>query len=100
MEPWRKHFQGIYGNYIVWVFKYIGPHGEVGWHTKSWPNDNPIHDFWIVGSEYRSFGMNLFDPNIEQRHSALIGVILEDVNLEERQVILNAIDNWQSSDTF
>ena len=83
MGEWNreeKRFQGIHGNYIVEGIKYIGPHGEIGWHTTSWPNDNPIHHYWVVGSDFRSFTMHLFDPNFEERHrhSALVGELLEE----------------------
>jgi hypothetical protein len=36
-EEWTQggFYMGSYGRYVVHGFKFIGPHGEVGWHTKS-----------------------------------------------------------------
>jgi len=98
MDEWtrRKQFyKGVFGDYIVYGFKYVGHLGEGGWHTTSWLYANPIHDFWVVGSIFRHISINISDSQFGIRNSMTIGEIVEDVDDAERQAVLEAIQHWE-----
>lgn len=100
VEEWtRDQFRkGVYGDYVVYGVCYRGPRGECGWHTTSWPNANPIHDFFVMDEEFHAFGGNLFDPQFGYRHSFHLGEIV-DVEEAERQAVLSAIRAWEEIGT-
>jgi hypothetical protein len=99
LEQWRREeesYKGDYGNYHVRGVKYIGPGGEVGWHTTSNPHgNNPFHDFWIANNEIRSFILTPFES--DSRKNVVIGEIVENFDAEERQAVLDAIADWRQS---
>ena len=74
-EEWtREQFhKGVYEDFVVHGFRYRGPRGETGWHTTSWPNANPIHDFFVMDGEFHQIGGNLFDPQFGYQHSFYLG---------------------------
>jgi hypothetical protein len=96
VEEWmREEFRkGVYDDFVVYGIRDRGPRGEVGWHTTSWPNANPVHDFFVIDGEFHSLGGNLFDPQFGYRHSFLLGGIVE-VADAERQSVLKAIRAWE-----
>jgi hypothetical protein len=100
MEEWTRgeFHNGVFGGYIVYGFKYLGPNGQDGWHTTSWPNANPIHDYWVVNSIFRHISMHIFDPQFGNRNSMKSGEIAEGVDDAERQAVLDAIQHWENND--
>ena len=75
IEEWtREEFRkGVHNGFIVHGFRYRGPCGEVAWHTTSWPNANPVHDFFVMDGEFHAIGGNLFDPQFGHRHCFYLG---------------------------
>lgn len=96
VEEWtREQFRkGAFDGFVVHGFRYRGPRGEIGWHTTSWPNANPIHDYFVMDGDFHTFGGNLFDPQFGYRHSFYLGGIVE-VEDAERQAVLKAIRAWE-----
>ena len=96
VEEWmREEFRkGAYDDFVVYGIRYRGPRGEAGWHTTSWPNANPVHDFFVMDGEFHSFSGNLFDPQVGFRHSFFLGGIVE-VADPEREAVLKAIRAWE-----
>jgi hypothetical protein len=97
IEEWthEKFRKGVYGDFIVYGIKYIGPRGEVGWHTTSWPNNNPIHDFWVIDSTFHHITGHIFDPQFGGRNSFVIGDVVENIDPAEYKAVMDAIEDWE-----
>jgi hypothetical protein len=93
---WKQsgHFSGIFDEYVVQGFKYVGPTGEVGWHTASWPTGDPIHNFWVCEGKFYRIGVRL----AALRSTGPVIEIFEpsdDLNLAEQSAVLAAIETWE-----
>jgi hypothetical protein len=97
MEEWtrEKSYKGAYGSFVVTGTKYLGPRGEAGWHTTSWPNDNPIHHFWVLDSTFHQIVVNIFDPDFGHRNTFRVGSIVENLSPAEEKAVLDAIEDWE-----
>jgi hypothetical protein len=93
----RRHV-GVFGGYTVQGEQYVGPTGEVGWHTSSWPMRDPIHCYWVSGSDFytvrihvNEFRGGLYRIDIPEQPAT-------SVDSAEREAILEAIEKWEASD--
>jgi hypothetical protein len=95
-QEWKQagRFYGVYGGYTVQAFKYVASDGEVGWHTTSWPMRDPIHDFWVSGTNFHRMTLHLMNPTANHRNTLEILGIVENVDPKERKAVLEAIQDW------
>jgi hypothetical protein len=84
-------FQGIFGGFNVIGMKYVAEDGEVGWHTTSWPDGNPTHDYWFDG-QFHEMSMHLMHRLTNENLIEIYGVVK--VEQEEKTAILEAIAKW------
>lgn len=50
----KKRGVGVFGQYTVNGFWYEDQAGETGWHITAWPQNSPIHDYWVSGTTFYS----------------------------------------------
>jgi hypothetical protein len=86
-----------FGDYIVQGFKYQSENGEFGWHTTSWPGENPIHDFWVSGQELYHVTMHYLYRGTNENRMELRG-LAEGVSPAEKRAVLDAISFWESTE--
>ena len=84
------------GRFEVIGVRYTNDKGEVGWHIMSCPNQNPIHDYWVVDSDFRGIATHIFDPAAGGKNTMTIWELDEPVEATEGAAILGAIAKWET----
>ncbi|MGO8758709.1 MAG: hypothetical protein ACLQG3_11350 [Terracidiphilus sp.] len=93
-EEWRKARCGgftLYGTRCA-----ISGHRS-GWRVASGPDEEPQHDYWVVGSALHYSFPSIFDPGSGSRTIYQIGPVVEDADPAEHAAILEAIERWEAS---
>jgi hypothetical protein len=85
-------YQDTFGDYIVTGAKYVAEDGEVAWRTSSWPNENPVHNYWVSNGQIHDACFHYLYRNTNQTLIEIFG--LADVCAEEKKAIIHALDRW------
>ena len=99
LKAWKqisRHLE-TFGEYVVYGFRYRSEDGELAWHTMSYPNENPIHDFWIFNGEFHAMTMHFFYKMTPETRVS-IGGIVSNIDPAEKSALLEAIAKWESED--
>jgi hypothetical protein len=98
MEQWTREdglYKAEHGGYFVTGTRYFGPRGEIGWHTSSYPFENPIHAFFVVDSVFQNIAMRIENSWNGHPSFNLLGVA-ENVSEAEHNAVLGAIKIWET----
>ena len=98
LDPgWQRagSFVGTFEGYIVQGFKYESDNGEPGWFTMSWPQRDPVHNFWVTGSEF--YRATIYPAGeMSSRQRVELFDLVTDVTPQERKAVLAAIKQWET----
>jgi len=91
-----SHHRGQFGEWVVYGFKYRNEEGQIAWHTMSHPNENPVHDFWVVEGKFHAVSIHYAYKMTNETRIETYGII--DVSPDEKKAILDAIAKWEQED--
>lgn len=101
MEPEMKRWvsKGLkvaqVGDWAVYGVRYESEDGEIAWHTSSYPNDNPIHHFWVMNGALHAVAIH-YMYNMTYENRIWIGDVVANVSTDERDAVLQAIAKWET----
>ncbi len=85
---------GIFENYSVFGFQFRVPGGDTAWMTTSWPQQDPVHTFWIRGGQFylvsNHMGVGGSDYSLIETHG-----LATDIDPDEARVLRKAIKTWE-----
>jgi hypothetical protein len=86
-----------FGEWVVYGVRYESEDGELAWHTTSYPNDNPVHDFWVIDGKFRSLVVH-YMYNITYENRFCVGDVVPGVDPDEKDSVLRAIEKWEAEE--
>ena len=81
------------GDWAVYGVGYENENGKIAWHTTSYPNENPIHHFWVMDGKFRSMAIH-YMYNLTNENRIWIGNEVE-IDGGEKKAIEHAIAKWE-----
>ena len=90
-----RHF-GVFGKYNVQGFQYEGQHGRLCWFIATWPGGDPVHSYWVEDNTMFHLPVIRGGPG---PFTFEVGNPVHGMPEEERESILAAIKQWESSET-